>query len=535
MRRAPIGWIAVSAFASVVAVAAAVLAIEAPPVPRACVGAVTIEVRDGVAACVHASERPPAGVDLHRRPTSDELKERRFGRDKKAPEVAGTESGPEVAATGGSVACVGDGTDGMRVQPIYARASDVADRFGSVAGMISQYAADADYQINVSAGVSGQGRRVRYVTSLDCVLSIARVTLSSTGDDSFSAMRQQLQAQGYNRSDRKYLVWMDASVGICGLGELYADDSAAATNVNNRGPAYARVDAPCWGYAEAHELLHTLGAVQDSAPHSSGAGHCVDENDTMCYVDTSGSPMTNACPSQPSWQVDCSLDDYFNAASDRTGYLATHWDVADSAFLEGGPPPPPPPTITASVPSRFYAGNAVAVRASVTVPAGRTYTVRWVSSRSDCKFFTASALSNTYYCPVTAAGGGQVTAQVTDSLGMRSSASRTYSLTRPSRRRATIASLRSSTTSIRRGSSVRLTGKLVDASTGKAIIGMRVTIYYRRAGASSWSTLTTRTTGRTGRFSLTVRPSRTTTYMLVSWYTSTWASDRSNTRRISVS
>jgi hypothetical protein len=328
---------------------------------------------------------------------------------------------------------------------------------------------------------------------------------------------------------------MDASVGICGLGELYADDRDSQDNYNNAGPAYARVDAPCWGYAEAHELLHTLGAVQDSAPNSSGAGHCVDENDTMCYVDTSGTAMTNACPSFPSWQVDCSLDDYFNAAPPEAGYLATHWNVADSAFLEGAPPPPTPPSITASVPSAFYAGNPVSVRAYVTVPEGRTYTVRWLSSRSDCKFFSASGLANTFYCPVTAAGGGQITAQVTDSIGMTSNASRTYRLTIPSRRRATTASLRSSTTSIRRGGSLTLIGKLVDASTGKAVIGMRVSIYYRRAGATSWSRLTTRTTTRTGRFSLTVKPSRTTTYLLISWSTSTWASDQSNTRRISVS
>lgn len=525
-------WALLSAFASVVAAAAAVVAIE-PAVPRACVGAVTIEVRDGVVSCVHASERPPAGVDLHRRPSSDELKERRFGHAKKAPAVAGTESGPAVAATGGTIACIGDGVEGMRVQAIYARASDVADRFASVAEMIRQYAADSDYQINVSAGASGEGRRVRYVTS-DCALNIARVTLSTSGDDSFSAMRQQLQAQGFNRSDRKYLVWVDASVGICGLGELYGDDSPGQDNYNNRGPAYARVDAPCWGYAEAHELLHTLGAVQDSAPNSSGAGHCVDENDTMCYVDTSGSPMTSACPSFPSWQVDCELDDYFNAVPAAGNYLATHWNVANSAFLEGAPAPPPPPAITASVPSSFYAGNAVTVRASVTVPAGRTYTIRWLSSRSDCKFFAASGATNTYYCPVTAAGGGQVSAQVTDSLGMSSTVSHTYRLSVPSRRRATIASLSSSRTSIRRGGSAALIGRLRDASTGKAVIGMRVTIYYRRAGASGWSTLTTRTTDRYGAFRLTVRPSRTTTYLLTSWYSSTWAADQSNTRRISV-
>jgi hypothetical protein len=533
MTRSPVGWVVACAIASAVSVGAAVVAAVPSSDLVECRGAVTTDIRDGHAVCVHASERPPPGVDLKRRPTTEELKRRRFGESKRAPSVPGTESGPTVAASGGSVACIGDGVEGERVQAIYAHASDIADRFGSVAELIRQYAADADYQVNVSAGASDQGRRIRYATE-SCSLSIARATLTTTGDDTFSAMRQQLQAQGFNRGDRKYLVWMDASVGICGLGELYADDRASVDNANNGGPSYARVDASCWGYAEAHELLHTLGAVQDSAPHSTGAGHCVDENDTMCYSDTSGVAMTSACPSFPSWQVDCSLDDYFNAAPAPVGYLASHWNVANSGFLEGAPPLPPPPSVSVSAPGSLYAGNAMGVRADVTIPAGRTYTVQWTSSRSDCKFFNAVGPTNIFYCPVTSAGSGQITARVTDSLGMSSSASRTYSLTTPSRRRTTTATLRSSRTTIRRGARLTLTGKLVDASTGKAVIGMRVSIYYRRAGATSWTKLTTRTTNRNGTLSLTVRPSRTTTYMLVSWYTSTWASDRSNTRRISV-
>ena len=500
-----------------------------------CGTAFTTDLRRGATVCVHASEKPPAGVDLRRRPSTDELKERRFGKDKRAPEVAGTEAEePSVAAAGTSVACIGDGSDGDRVQAIYARASDVADRFSSLAGMIAQYAADADYQVHMSAGQSGAGRRVRFVTS-SCALSIARVTLSASGDDSFSAMRSELRAQGYSRSDRKYLVWVDAAVGICGLGEMYSDDRPSSDNYNNGGPSYARVDAPCWGYAEAHELLHTLGGVQDSAPHSTLAGHCVDENDTMCYVDTSGRALSNDCPSLPSWQVDCNLDDYFNAAPAASSYLDTHWNVADSRFLEGAPAPPPPPTIVLNAPASFWAGNAVGVSASVGVPAGRTFTVRWTSSRSDCKFFNASGTTNTFYCPITAASGGQITATVTDSLSLSSSATRAYSLTTPSSRRRTVLTLGLSRTSVRRGTRVTLSGKLLDVYTKKAVIGMPVAIYYRRAGSSRWTKLTTRATGRVGTFTLTVRPSRTTYYMLVSGYTRVWATDQSSSRRIRVS
>jgi hypothetical protein len=528
----PIRWIAAAGISSAVFAVGALVASDAPAAPSCGRGVVT-DVRHGIPVCIHASERPPPGVDLRTIPSVTQLLERRFGSFKRAPVVSGTEPGATTASAGGSVACIGDGIDGDRVQAIYARASDRPDRFSSVVSLIQQYAADADYQVDVSAGQSGQGRRVRYVTT-SCSLSVESVTLSPTGDDSFSATRSELEAKGFDRADRKYLVWVDASVGICGLGELFLDDSPTAGNANNSGPMYARVDAPCWGYAEAHELLHTLGAVQGSAPHSTGAGHCVDENDTMCYSDTSGASMSDSCPSLPSWQVDCELDDYFNASPSPTSYLGTHWNVASSGFLEGAPPLPKPPSISLSMPSSFYAGNAVAVRAYPSVPTGRTFSVRWASSRTDCKFFSISALANTFYCPVTAAGSAQVTARVTDSLGMSSSVSRTYTLSIPSRPRRTLATVTSSRTRIPRGDSTTLSGKLVDYYSRKPVIGMRVTIYYRRAGASSWSKLTTRTTGRTGTFSLRVRPSRTTTYMIVSWSSRTWASDQSNTRRISV-
>jgi hypothetical protein len=533
--RSPIRWISITATAGALAIMAAVLAAAAPAARIDCFGAVTTDVRHGIPVCVHASEAPPPGVDLRRPMSLDQLKERRFGLvAKKTPAVAADTASSGTAASGSSIACIGDGVEGDRVQAIYARASDKSDRFSSVAGLIRQYAADADYQINVAAGQSNQGRRIRYVTD-SCALSIASVTLTPAGDDSFSAMRSELEAKGFTRPDRKYLVWVDASVGICGLGELFGDDQPTTANANNSGPMYARVDTPCWGYAEAHELLHTLGAVQGSAPHSTGAGHCFDENDTMCYTDTSGKAMTNACPSFPSWQVDCSLDDYFNASPVAGAYLSTHWNIANSSFLEGAAPLPPPPTISLTAPSSFYAGNVVGVRATPTIPAGRTYTIRWVSSRSDCKFFGSSGVRSSFFCPVTAAGSGDITVRVTDSLGMMNSASRTYRLTIPSRPRATIASVGLSRTRIRRGASLTLTGKLIAASNHAGIVAMKVTIYYRRAGARSWTRLATRSTGRSGTFSLTIRPSRTTSYMIVSWSTRTWASDQSTSRRIAVS
>ena len=98
--------------------------------------------------------------------------------------------------------------------------------------------AEADQAVWTSAGQTGGGKRLRFVTNSDCQLDVARVTLTPVGDDSFSQMRTELVAQGFTRADRKYLVWVDAAVGICGLGEVYGDTRPGPENRNNRGPSY---------------------------------------------------------------------------------------------------------------------------------------------------------------------------------------------------------------------------------------------------------------------------------------------------------
>ena len=118
---------------------------------------------------------------------------------------------------------------------------------------------------------------------------------------------KDLVAQNLSKSDRKYLVWMDANE-ICGIGESYDDRKLGPSNKNN-GPTgipgmMARIDQGCWGEytnlargsTEAHELTHTLGAVLSGAPHATRFGHCWDSYDVMCYVDGPGTALHNTCP-----------------------------------------------------------------------------------------------------------------------------------------------------------------------------------------------------------------------------------------------
>ncbi len=516
-----------------------------------------VPLPDGSELCEHGSEDPPPGVDPRKLPTVAQLKARRFGagfetgqvNGKKGAEKSGrTEDAPsaetdqaqvvtpeEVARTG-TVPCITDGTSGPRVQAVYAHASDKPSRYTEVLPLIQQYAADASDRINYAAGRSGQGRVVRYVTTgSPCVLDVANVTLSSTGDDSLANTVAELRERGYNRTDRKYLVWVDAAVGICGIAHVYKDDRPTLDNPNTRGNMFARTDAPCWGYAELHELLHTLGAVQDSAPNSTKAGHCHDETDAMCYEDSSGAVMQQTCTNQPAWNVDCDLNDYFNAAPAPGSYLAERWNVARNPYLHLTEPPPPLPELTITSAVRAFAGNAWQVTARPDLPNGTTTaSFQWTSSRPDCRFDSPTALSTRYWCPVTAATGGRVRAWLKDSNGAEVTRSQEYELTVPATPRRVVVTLTRSTTSITGGQTASLGTRLSDAANNNNLIGMPVSLYRRPSGRTTWEKIATKTTSSTGRTSFAVKPARTTDYQVASGSSSSWANGNSTTVRLTV-
>jgi hypothetical protein len=138
-----------------------------------------------------------------------------------------------------------------------------------------------------------------------------------------------------------------------GLGSRWGDDRAGSANYSNNGGLWAAIWIPdgesapglssegFWPEGMLHEMSHNLGAVQSSAPHSSGYGHCWDGYDVMCYYPDGPSPrhvMTYECPTIAGVMnqgYDCGSDDYFNVAPAAGSYLATHWNVYDNVFLSG--------------------------------------------------------------------------------------------------------------------------------------------------------------------------------------------------------
>ncbi|WP_235483099.1 RICIN domain-containing protein [Streptomyces roseoverticillatus] len=271
----------------------------------------------------------------------------------KTPQAAPKQpvAGGKSAASGQAVQCDGDGTTGNRVQVVYAHGPG-NDRYAEYLASFRKWAADADTIYYASAQETGGVRHIRFVTGADCMPSVLNVEVTDSALSEFSALNSALAAKGFDRRDRKYMIFADAKV-YCGIGTFNGDERPGAANLSNFGPSYGRTDAGCWsGSTAAHELGHNLGAVNNSAPNSSRAAHCTDEWDVMCYSDAPYYPaMRTICPDRGhDERLDCNHDDYFHTNPQPGSYLATHWNVANNQFLMTGngtkPDPGPTPTPT---------------------------------------------------------------------------------------------------------------------------------------------------------------------------------------------
>jgi hypothetical protein len=324
------------------------------------------------------------------------------------------------AAAGGGIRCSGDGTSGKRVQAIYAFISGRTDHSATVVPLIRTWAAYMNAIYNASAAETNGSRQIRWVhsNSSKCQLTVSKVTLPSTTVNNFSATINALRNKGFNKSNRKYAVWMDvpqSQSGICGIGQIIVDESPGSTNKNNGVSSVPgmveRTDVDCWGLldqhstggffavppqmVEAHEIGHTLGAVQSGAPHHTALHHCTDEWDLMCYDDDFNSgtfPLTfsSSCPVTQNVILDCRHNDYFHTHP-TSGYLKTHWNAAKNAFLMPNVTPGND-KFTGAMPLAGGPGTYVASNRLATPESGEPSTAGQAASRSI--WFTVKPTSN---------------------------------------------------------------------------------------------------------------------------------------------
>jgi hemolysin type calcium-binding protein/Big-like domain-containing protein len=253
-----------------------------------------------------------------------------------------------------------------KIRVIYAYPSDAPNNFSTYANMIQS---DLKADFDAVAAASNSTKSLRFDLGTDCgpeFLDITTVNLprpASYYDDFYKIRNDLAAALGSSANKRSYLAYTDriAPHGYGGQGQIIPDDSPGSGNESNIGGLYAFVYyGSWWNYTNyyrrlvpLHEIGHNLGAVQQSAPHSSQLWHCFDEYDLMCYNDggsyfANGGSLTYTCPrvgEDEPW--DCNADDYFSPDPPNGSYLSTHWNLYNSVFLcalasctpDGGIPP----------------------------------------------------------------------------------------------------------------------------------------------------------------------------------------------------
>ena len=490
-------------------------------------------------ACAHDDVAPP-GVDPHQ-PVPTALLRQRDGAGVQAYEAAeqlGVAAPQSVNVASPQVPCDGDGTSGYRVQAMYVVEAGSSNRYAALQSSFRLWAAGVDDVINRSAALTGGVRHVRYVTEPSgggCVAKVLNVTVPNGSLSSFNATISAVQALGYTDPARKYLMWTDATT-LCGVATLYPGDSESQSNPNNGFyPQYARVDSGCWGFGdgardhsvEAHELLHTLGGVQDSAPHSTHAGHCWDESDTMCYADGGNHAMVQVCPAEREYFYDCSNDDYFSTYPDPGSYLDGHWNAADSRFLigggdgAGGGSAGTPTVLGATIAVNNPAVPGLATQASVapSLPTGRTIaSVRWKSTRADCTFSDPTELQTDVTCNATSSAATTVTATLVDSTGATKAVTSPLTFATGSARPVAIGLGAAGQTpasggsaAVCTGASFGLTATVLDTASGQPVKGLAAT-FTKKTETTTAVAAGTGTTTAEGTATTSQVASVTTTY-----------------------
>ncbi|HEX8648343.1 MAG TPA: LamG domain-containing protein [Thermoleophilaceae bacterium] len=276
--------------------------------------------------------------------------------------------------------CISDGSDVNSIVVLYGRHASSPDRRDEFYPMINNAVWRMNAAIRAAAlNSGGPAAQIRTPCYSDGV-SVRVASFVNNGPNTFAAVKQAAidagfctgQSHCFGSGPRKYFIFYDhgeypqsGSGQAAGLGECYCMDAMgawtrSANNWNNTTSLYSvtwrgRTDAQpgTWHtYIPMHELFHTLGAVNETAPQATQNGHCADGIDVMCYDDGGMYPgqsyTEGTCPSANPVAIDCGQDTYFDTSPAPNSWLSSHWQLGWSGnnFFEFDDIEPPDTTIT---------------------------------------------------------------------------------------------------------------------------------------------------------------------------------------------
>ena len=217
-----------------------------------------------------------------------------------------------------------------RARVLYTRPTDRADQYAARLGTIRSYIQGMQDALNNELMLFGVSSSYRVACDADGQVTVQNVALSLTSaQNNISAITNDLKAKGFNSTFDKYIIIYEQP--SCGGGVAWAEmnDALDVNNSANRGPSYGITWGFCGFATVMHENGHNMGAVMNSAPNTTGAGHCIDDRDVMCYNDGGprGGQLHIVCNDFE--HFDCNHDDYFSPNPPAGSYLATHWNIGN--------------------------------------------------------------------------------------------------------------------------------------------------------------------------------------------------------------
>lgn len=256
------------------------------------------------------------------------------------------------------VACA---SSGSRSRAVYAYAAGSANRIDTMRSQIHAAVRAANGLLAQEATKTGVVADYRFACD---AAGQPDVTAVATMGADYSSIVNSARNAGLTTSTEDYWIFADFASpgGYSGVGTFYADDTLSVSNANYRNAGYGITYAGYWGgTTPMHEHGHNMGAVQNSSPDSSGAGHCdgYGSQDVMCYNDGGAQwDDTHECGTVSGRHYDACHNDYFHTKPAAGSYLATRhniganrsWAGFDNPFLTFGSdavaPDPVSPTPT---------------------------------------------------------------------------------------------------------------------------------------------------------------------------------------------
>ncbi|XVS61580.1 hypothetical protein ACQPYE_25165 [Actinosynnema sp. CA-299493] len=227
-------------------------------------------------------------------------------------------------------------TDPYRIQLIYLIPAGAPDASATMVPLMRQHFLQSNAMVSNRAAEYGGDLSLRVACDSGGQPAV-RVMRSGHGNGDIAAIDQEVARQGQRTTGQDNVVyWGD---GGCGGGVAYGsgDTRPGVENNVNNAPGIAVVHGRCPFTYLLHEQGHSMGAVLPNTPNTSGAGHCNDDADVMCYKDggpRSGNYRSNVCPSPNGnldYYWDCNANDYFHPNPSAGSFLATTWNLASCA------------------------------------------------------------------------------------------------------------------------------------------------------------------------------------------------------------